>query len=159
MVAVAILERRPARASLVSYALPRAKQVTAGELGGMTMTREDDGPAVWLIDSDQWPRALLRAELIERGYDAIGFTSVEEAIGRLAVQRGRRPRLVLVDLAGQALTRGGVALLSAGDVPVIGIAGAVDAAGAPERLGLSALMRRPVSLGDIADAVARTLAR
>jgi hypothetical protein len=30
-------------------------------------------PVVWIIDPDQWPRAMLRAELIERGVDAVGL--------------------------------------------------------------------------------------
>ena len=37
-------------------------------------------PAVWVIDSEQWPRACLRAELIERGYDAYGFISIGDAL-------------------------------------------------------------------------------
>ena len=123
------------------------------------MTSVEGGPVVWVIDSDQWPRALLRAELIERGYDAIGFTSVAEAITRLALDRRRRPRLVLVALAGQELTRTGVALLSAGGVPVIGVAGEVQVASAPEHLGLTALIRRPVSLGEIAEAVEQVAPR
>jgi DNA-binding NtrC family response regulator len=115
-------------------------------------------PTVWLIDADHWPRALLRAELIERGYDAIGFATLDEAIVRLARERPLRPGLVLIDLAGQELTRGAVALLSAGDVvPVIGLVGAVEAAEA-QRLGFTALLRRPLSLGQIADAVRRQLA-
>jgi DNA-binding NtrC family response regulator len=122
------------------------------------MTSVEGGPVVWVIDSDQWPRALLRAELIERGYDAIGFTSVAEAITRLAIARNRRPRLVLVALSGQALTRTGVALLSAGGVPVIGIAGTVQVASAPDGLGLTALISRPVSLGEIAETVERQIA-
>src|SRR5215471_17474158 len=31
-----------------------------------------DPTVVWIIDAEQWPRALLRAELIERGFDAVG---------------------------------------------------------------------------------------
>ena len=33
---------------------------------------------VWIIDVDQWPRAMLRAELIERGYDAVGYVTVRK---------------------------------------------------------------------------------
>jgi hypothetical protein len=123
------------------------------------MTAEQDGPVLWLIDADHWPRALLRAELIERGYDAIGFESVDDAIVRLAADRPRRPRLVVLDLAGQPVTPGVVALLSAGGVPVLGIAGAVEATAARETLGLTRVLRRPLSLGEIADAVDRTLGR
>jgi hypothetical protein len=110
---------------------------------------------VWLIDPDHWPRALLRAELIERGLDAVGFRSIDEAILRLAVEQQRRPRLVLVNLTGQELTAAAVALLSSGGVPVVGVAGAQDTSG--ERLGLTEVLRRPLSLGEIADAVERLL--
>jgi hypothetical protein len=118
---------------------------------GARTQKGPDSPVVWLIDPDHWPRALLRAELIERGYDAIGFTSMEDAIFRLAVERRRRPRLVLVNLSAQEVTRGAVALLGAGGVPVLGVAGATDAAAAG--LDLTAVLRRPVSLGHIADAI------
>lgn len=122
------------------------------------MSPEIARPTVWLIGADHWPRALLRAELIERGYEAIGFATLDEAIVRLARERPRRPGLVLVDLAGQELTRGAVARLSGGGgVPVIGLAGAVEAVGAPQ-LGFTTLLRRPLSLGQIADAVERALA-
>jgi hypothetical protein len=110
---------------------------------------------VWLIDPDHWPRALLRAELIERGLDAIGFLSIDEAILRLAVEKQRRPRLVLVNLTGQEVTAAAVALLSSAGAPVVGVAGAVDTAG--ERLALTEVLRRPLSLGEIADAVERLL--
>ena len=110
---------------------------------------------MWLIDPDHWPRALLRAELIERGLDAVGFPSIDEAILRLAVEQQRRPRLVLVNLTGQEVTPGAVALLSSGGVPVVGVAGSVEAPGAP--LGLTEVLRRPLSLGEIADAVERLL--
>jgi hypothetical protein len=114
------------------------------------------GPVVWLVDADHWPRAFLRAELIERGYDAIGFARLEEALLRLATSRERRPRLVLVNLAGQDVTRGAVALLGAGGVPVLGLTGAAEPVA---ELGLSVLLRRPVSLGQIADAIERALAQ
>ena len=35
-------------------------------------------PVIWIIDAEQWPRALLRAELIERGYDAVGYVTVRD---------------------------------------------------------------------------------
>jgi hypothetical protein len=113
------------------------------------------GQVVWLIDPDHWPRALLRAELIERGYDAIGFTSMEDAIFRLAVERHRRPRLVLVNLSGQQVTPGAVALLGAGGVPVLGIGGATEPAA--KELALTAVLRRPVSLGQVAEAIEQAL--
>jgi hypothetical protein len=51
---------------------------------------------------DQWPRALLRAQLREDGYDAVGARNVEEALTYRPEVRGRGTvRLVLVD--GDAL--------------------------------------------------------
>ena len=41
-------------------------------------------PVLWVIDSEQWPRAYLRAELIERGYDAYGFMTVSDALDSLS---------------------------------------------------------------------------
>jgi hypothetical protein len=113
------------------------------------------GQVVWLIDPEHWLRALLRAELIERGYDAIGFTSMEDAIFRLAVERHRRPRLVLVNLSGQQVTPGAIALLGAGGVPVLGIGSATEPAAGG--LALSAVLRRPMSLGQVADAIEQAL--
>ena len=43
-----------------------------------------DKPVVWIVDADHWPRAELRALLIERGYDAIGFESLVDAVLRAA---------------------------------------------------------------------------
>jgi DNA-binding response OmpR family regulator len=120
-------------------------------------TTQEGETVVWLVESDHWPRALLRAELIERGYDAIGFPSLDEAIVRLAVERERRPALVFLDLAGQPVSRGAVALLSAGGVPVLGLAAATDPSSDLAGLGLTAVLRRPLSLGEIADAIERTL--
>jgi DNA-binding NtrC family response regulator len=115
----------------------------------------DTRDAVWLIDADHWPRALLRAELIERGYDAIGFETVAQAIARLALDRRHRPRLVVIDLAGQQLTETAFKLLSRGAVPVIGLGRAVTAPSG--KLGWTDWLQRPVSLGEIADAVDRVL--
>jgi hypothetical protein len=74
------------------------------------------------------------------------------------VERRRPPRLVLLNLSGQDVARGAVALLSGGTVPVLGIAGATEAARAAG-LDLTTLLRRPVSLGQVADAVDGALGR
>ena len=51
---------------------------------------------VWIVSADQWPRAYLRAELIERGYDAVGFVTMKDALIRLMLARSRRPALLVV---------------------------------------------------------------
>ena len=56
---------------------------------------------VWIVSADQWPRAYLRAELIERGYDATGFVSLKDAVIRLMLARSQRPGLLVIDLHDQ----------------------------------------------------------
>ena len=100
---------------------------------------------IWIIDSEQWPRALLRAELIERGFDAVGYVHVADA------SPSRLPEVILVDL--RDVTRDEVAQLFVFGVPVIGIASLPE----PEWLHefkWGALLRRPISIGEIAEAVA-----
>ena len=49
---------------------------------------------IWIVSADHWPRALVRAELIERGYDATGFATLEDAVTGLMLTRARRPALL-----------------------------------------------------------------
>ena len=53
-------------------------------------------PRVLIILPDQWPRALLRATLRERGYDAIGTRSVASALRIAPRARERGPVDVLI---------------------------------------------------------------
>ena len=102
---------------------------------------------VWIIDADQWPRALLRAELIERGFDAVGYITVRDAIDSLP---SRRPDAIVVDLRGQPLPQ--VERLLKIGVSVIVVGGILEINDLPEG-AWAAVLRRPVSLGDIADRV------
>src|SRR5438105_15757625 len=72
---------------------------------------------IWIIDADHWPRALLRAELIERGYDAVGFVTDDDAV-RVIPQR--RPDVIVVEL--RHLERQEVATLFGGHVAIMPIA-------------------------------------
>ena len=103
---------------------------------------------IWIIDPDQWPRALLRAELIERGYDAVGYLTVDDASKTVG---SRFPDAIVVDL--RDVGRDDVAQLFQLGVPVIGIASMPE----PEWLHefeWGALLRRPISIGEIANGVA-----
>jgi len=101
---------------------------------------------IWIIDAEQWPRAMLRAELIERGFDAAGYITVRDAIDAYPV---RRPNAIVVDLRGQPLPL--VERLAKIGVPVIVIGGALELSELPE--GEWIVMPRPVSIGEIADRV------
>ena len=112
-------------------------------------------PPVWLVGAERWPRALLRAELIERGYEASGFARLADLVSALPAAR-EPPVVIVLDLSGQALAPAALAALAATGIPVLAVAGATEAA-APAVRGFpwAALLRRPVTLGQIADAVAR----
>lgn len=110
-------------------------------------------PIIWIIDSDQWPRALLRAELIERGYDAVGFLSVEDA---LDASPDRFPDLIVIELHGLAFAPEEAAKLFTLRAPIILLAGVAEA-NEPwlDEFDWAAILRRPIALGDIAAAVER----
>ena len=91
---------------------------------------------------------MLRAELIERGFDAVGFITVRDAIESAPT---RPPDAIVVDLRGQPQPL--VERLRAIGVPVLVIGGAVEINDLPAD-GWAAVMRRPVSIGEIADRVA-----
>jgi len=102
---------------------------------------------IWIIDREQWPRALLRAELIERGFDAVGYVSVADASPTIGE---RFPDAIVIELRGAS--REDAAELFQIGVPVTAIAGIPE----PEWIGefpWAAVLRRPVAIGEIADAV------
>ena len=105
-------------------------------------------PVVWIIDVEQWPRALLRAELIERGFDAVGWVTVRDAVESLPE---RFPQAIVVDLRGQPLPL--VERLPTLGVPVLIVARVPESNDLPDG-EWAAVLRRPVSIGEIADRVA-----
>lgn len=116
--------------------------------------RNDLHPVVWVVSNEPWPRACLRAELIERGYDAIGFEAISTAHAALNLPAALRPSVSVVDLAGQPddYRRFRAFVQDAGRV--IALASATHAQ-SPEMQALpwTAVLLRPVSLGAVADAV------
>lgn len=127
----------------------------AGEEGGGL----SPPPRVLLVMPAQWPRALLRAELEERGYDAIGAPDVGFALRYRAAEPGRGPvRLIVVDqdaLGGDAhLLLEGLALRH-GQPPLLLLAHAAR----PTPPGAwSRVLRRPLRLGELADAAEEMVA-
>ena len=110
---------------------------------------------VWLVSAEQWPRACLRAELIERGYEAVGFVSVQDMLEALRAER-RKPAAIVLDLRGQGLGAEQLRALAGAQVPLGAIGGTVEAAEEPvRRFPWTVLLRRPVTLGAVADVVAR----
>jgi hypothetical protein len=115
-------------------------------------------PSVWVIDHEHWPRACLRAELIERGFDAIGFETTADALVALWQPAQTAPALVIIDLAGQRPDARTLVPFHKRGCLLVAIAGAVERASPIAQWpAWSALLARPVKLGDIADLVQRVL--
>jgi hypothetical protein len=111
---------------------------------------------IWIVSADHWPRAFLRAELIERGYDATGFVTLEDAAKRLMRGRALRPALLVLDRRDQVMDESTSALLSRQEVPVLAVADIAHPGDAPAGPVVE-ILRRPVTIGAIADAVDRRL--
>jgi hypothetical protein len=115
-------------------------------------------PRVLLVMPDQWPRALLRAELRERGYDALGAPGLAAALAYPVSVPERGPvRLLLLDQTAVGADEGpllarlverhghpaGVLLTRTGQAPTGG--------------GWTRVLRRPVTIAALADAVTSLL--
>jgi hypothetical protein len=110
---------------------------------------------IWIVGSEHWPRAFLRAELIERGHDAVGFDTLGDAVTGLATSPSSRPDLIVLDLhelpvADEEL----VGSLFRYGVPIVAIAGAAEAG--DERLRdhpWAGFLRRPITIGAIVESI------
>ena len=108
-----------------------------------------------MIGAERGPRAALRAELIERGRDATGFETLRDAVLTGRLPGAERPALVVIDLQDQTVDDVLLDSLFATGAPVIAVAGAADEGDAHLRARRWARwLRRPITLGAIADAVA-----
>jgi len=109
---------------------------------------------VWIVDAEQWPRACLRAELIERGYDAIGFWDLRLAAKELRREDLARPAVIVLDPKAMLITVDERLALERAAIPLVLIGGAIESA-EPFLRGLprSKVVRRPVTVGEVADAV------
>ena len=114
---------------------------------------------VWIVDSEQWPRACLRAELIERGYDAVGFLELDKAMAAVQGSDLRKPRAIVLELRDQVLTPSALEALTDSKIPVIALASVLELNDPLVRdFAWAAVLSRPFALGDVADAVERVLA-
>lgn len=113
---------------------------------------------VWIVDSEHWPRAYLRAELIERGFEATGFVNLREALRVLKTASTERPRVMVIDLRAQLFDEHDLDELANTGIPVIAIVGAVEL-NHPliGQLRSEMKLKRPVSLGRVAETVARVV--
>jgi hypothetical protein len=115
---------------------------------------------IWIISNQQWPRAYLRAELIERGFEAVGYTEIASAVSTLGVALGDKPGVIVLELRDQAVEARLLGAIIETGIPVILLAGSVEA-NEPlvKHYRWAAVMKRPVSIGTIADKVQEVILR
>ena len=119
----------------------------------MTGTKE---PVIWVIDSQQWPRAYLRAELLERGYNAIGFASVTQALAALNLGKYPGPWAIVLELFALEAEGREIATLVDHGIPTILLGGAAQLnEGWIKGLEWYAVMRRPFTIGQVVDKIAK----
>lgn len=114
-------------------------------------------PRALLIQPAQWPRALLRAELEEQGVDAVGAPSLVAALDVDPLEPGRGPvRAVLIDQDALAdpLWRTWVHALRVRH-PTAKVLLVAPRVAAPAPGPWDEVLRRPVSIGELATAVRR----
>jgi FixJ family two-component response regulator len=109
---------------------------------------------VWIIDPQQWPRAYLRALLLEQGFDVIGFIELGEVLTALKNPHSLKPRVIVLELQGLSPSEDQRHTLSQITIPIVGIAGAVERN--QEWIGKikwAALIERPATIGQVADTI------
>ncbi len=109
---------------------------------------------VWVIDAEHWPRACLRAELMERGFDVIGFERMSPALSALRHGLYGKPSAMVIDLHHLTLQvdeRDALTLLG---TPKILLGGGVELNETwVKEEDWAEVLRRPFTIGQVADAV------
>lgn len=109
---------------------------------------------VWIIDKQHWPRAFLRAELTERGYDAVGFEQIEQAVEALDRHGRLRPDVIVLELRDLSAKHDKLEFLSGLGSPVIILGGAKELnRDTLNRFRRATIIKRPFSIGAVADEV------
>jgi hypothetical protein len=115
---------------------------------------------IWIISSQQWPRAYLRAELLERGFEAVGYTDLASAVAALDLSPRTRPRGVVLESRDQPIEPRLLDAIMKTSVSVILLVGAVEANDPiVKQYHWAAVMKRPISIGAIADKVREVIPR
>ena len=115
-------------------------------------------PVVWILSNEQWPRAMLRAELIERGYDAVGFLTIEDALHAIYGRAKAKPGIIILDLHEIEISRAQLSALASRNIPIFLVGGLVELN--DPLLGefpWAGIFRRPFLIGDVAAAIERVL--
>jgi len=110
-------------------------------------------PVVYVLATDWKLRAAVRAELRERGIDALGMESADDA-GR-ALARGEVPAAVVLEATAEFARDEAIRKLLE-RVPTVVVASRVETVPLAK---VSALLYKPVRIGEIVEKVSEILAR
>ncbi len=124
------------------------------EVKSLSMKKKDGKPIIWIIDSQQWPRAYLGALLIERGFDVLGFMELDRAVTALRDPHYARPRLIVLELKDLSVTGDQLETLLHLSIPIVGLTGTTEINNEKIKgMKWAALIRRPVTIGRVADLI------
>ncbi len=96
-------------------------------------------------------RALVGAELMEKGYDVEGVDTIPDSL-RVWAKKGKAPELILIEARGQNFTESSLALLAELDQKSILLvcAGPYDVAQVDfARFGVQHIVTKPLTVGEI----------
>ncbi len=121
---------------------------------------ETKQPIVWIVSSEQWPRALLRAELIENGYDAVGYVNLDQALTALSGRIEGKPVAIVLDLNNQLITGDLLSALEQHATPTIILGGMLEIEDPLIRhFSWAAVLKRPFTIGDVVAVLDRVVRR
>jgi hypothetical protein len=124
------------------------------------LARKVKEPIVWIINSQLWPRAYLRAELMERGLDAVGFPEMAPALEALQSPHRPKPRIVVLELRELPIRRDELETLAQAGIPTIVLGGVAELnQNILNDFEWAAVIRRPFTIGAVADEVERVAGR
>jgi DNA-binding response OmpR family regulator len=102
---------------------------------------------------------MLCGELLESGFEVVGFESLEDAVAELEGVAALQPDLIVIELKGLGnAVDGGLARLACMDLPIILLGGAVELNKEVVRLReWTAILVRPFTLGRVVRLVSEQL--
>jgi DNA-binding response OmpR family regulator len=97
---------------------------------------------------------MLRAELIEQGYDAVGYPRTDQALIELSRSPEQKPQIIVLDLNGQEITRARLCALLGEGIPVVILGGAVELASPLlAEYSWAGILRRPFMIRQVVELI------
>ena len=114
-------------------------------------------PLIWIIDSNHWERANIRAVLIERGCEVDGFVSVLHAVVALDRVILEKPSLIVFETKNLPYGSGELEALTRIGAPIVLLTGVYENRESVDKHRWAEVLRRPFTIGQVAETVERLL--